>query len=309
MGEPRFGVLANVGEPDSSEDIERVCRTADGHGYDALAFGDHLSWSISEAWTVLSWAAGFTERIGLTHLVLNNTYRHPSLLAHMGASLDFLSDGRFELGIGAGSTSRNEYRPYGFVYAPFRERIGRLKESLTIIERLWENGHCDFEGEYFQVRDASLQPKPAQDPRPPVLIGGRSEELMDLAVNYEGWNYGFDLSPDDCRRRLDDFQRRCTNQGADPNSYQTPVGVLLIISESESKVENQVSDMASQHEVPVDEFLRNHADSFIGTPDEIRPKVKAYEDVGVEEFYLWGPSVSDPVALKLFASEVMSEVG
>lgn len=305
MGNPTFGVLANISRPAHAEELERVCKAADRLGYDSLAFGDHLSWPTPEAWTVLAWAAGITDRIGLSHLVLNNTYRHPSLLAKMGASIDLLSDGRFELGIGAGSESRDEYRPYGLARPRFSERVARLQESLTVIERLWETGKCDFDGDYFEIRDAELSPMPIQEPRPPVLVGGQSEALVGLAVEFEGWNFGFDRSPADCENRLEEFRKRCKSVGSDPDSYRTPVGILLIVADSRQRVEEKLRDRATRMGLDPDEFRREYAASFVGTPEEIRPKIDAYLDVGVEEFYLWGPSVRDPEALELFASEVL----
>lgn len=303
--ELRFGVLANIADPESAEEVREVCRTADRLGFDRLAFGDHLSWPTPEAWTVLAWAAGFTDRIRLTHLVLNNTYRHPALLAQMGASLDFLSGGRFQLGIGAGSTGEAEYRPFGFADAPFRERVERLRESLTIIRELWEEGQCEFTGDHFQVRNASIQPMPEQVPRPPILVGGQSDALAGLAVKYEGWNFGFDLSPAACRSRLEDVRELSADGYNDLNPLRTPVGMLLVIADTRSKVDEKVTEIAAERDISVSEFRELHEHSFIGTPEVIRRKVEAFREAGINEFYLWGPSVSNREALETFASEVM----
>lgn len=303
--ELRFGVLANIADPGSAEEVRGVCRTADRLGFDRLAFGDHLSWPTPEAWTVLAWAAGFTDRIRLTHLVLNNTYRHPVLLAQMGASLDFLSGGRFELGIGAGSTGEAEYRPFGFVNAPFRERIERLRESLTIIRELWEDGQCEFSGDHFQVQNASVQPMPEQAPRPPILVGGQSDAVADIAAEYDGWNFGFDLSPETCRSRLEDVQERSADVDGESNPLRTPVGMLLVIADTGSKVDEKVTEIAAERDVTASEFRERHEHSFIGTPEGIRRKVEAFREAGINEFYLWGPSVSNRNALETFASEVM----
>lgn len=308
MGEPRFGVLANIGQPEDSEEIERVCRAADRLGYDSLAFGDHLSWPIPEAWTVLAWAAGLTDRIGLTHLVLNNTYRHPSLLAQMGASLDFLSGGRFELSIGAGAASRAEYRPYGFASRPFAERVTRLEEALTIIRTLWEEGQCTFDGELYNVQDASLSPKPTQTPRPPVLIGGQSDELMNLAAEYEGWNFGFDLSPTSCRKRLDALEDYSGTDASERGSFRTPLGVLFLIDRNQERLTERVRDTAEARGMTEGEFRRQFADSFVGLPGEILQRVREYREVGISDFFLWGPSVRRPDDLELFVTEVIPEV-
>lgn len=302
---PTYGLLANLPEPDDPARIERVFRTADDLGYDYLAFGDHLTWRTLEPWTVLAWAAAITDRIRLTHLVLNNTYRHPCLLAKMGASLDFLSDGRYELGIGAGTSNREEYRPYGLPYYPFRERVARLREALAVVTRLWEEGECDFDGDHFEVEDATLSPTPAQQPRPPVLVGGQSDALSDVAAEYEGWNFGFDLAPAACREHVESFAGRHGRTEAD--RIRTPVGVLLVVAGTREEVEEAVGRRADRAGLSTEEFLERYVDSFVGTPDEIVEQVNAYREAGIDEFFLWGPSVSDPEALELFASAVIPE--
>lgn len=309
MPSPTFGVLANIWDPDTATVIERVCLAADELGYDYLAFSDHLGWHTPEAWSVLAWAAGITTRVRLTHLVLNNTYRHPCLLAKMGATLDFLSGGRYELGIGAGSADREEYHRYGLTYLPFEERVARLREALTIVTELWETGRCDHEGDYFDIEDAVLAPMPVQSPRPPVLVGGRSEALMDIAVSYEGWNFGFDRSPDACRDRLESFDDRCSQSAVEPGEVDTPVGVMLIIADTQATLVEKIRERASREDLSPEEFRRRYSNSFIGTPDAVVSQVEAYLDLGVEDFFIWGPSVRDPDALELFATDVVPEIG
>lgn len=302
----RFGILANIAHPTGPEELTRICQAADRYGFDSLVFGDHLNWPIPEAWTTLSWAAGLTEHIQLSHLVLNNSYRHPTLLAKMGATLDVLSGGRFALGIGAGSESPEEYTQYGFQYRPFSDRVDRLQESLAILEAFWEEGSCDVQGDYYQLEQASVTPEPVQNPRPSIVIGGQSKKLMEIAARYEGWNFGFDLSPATCERRVTALAEYQSPEGSPPAHYRTSMGSLLLIGETSTEVKEQVRDLAESQNRPVEEFSREYADSLIGTPDELISRITAYRDAGVNEFLLWGPSATDPKALELFASEVMT---
>lgn len=304
-GQPEFGILANIGQAERSTEIDEVCRAADELGFERLAFGDHLSWPIPEAWTVLAWAAGRTDEIKLTHLVLNNIYRHPSMLAQMGATLDFLSDGRFELGIGAGSSNHEEYRPYGLPYRSFSERLARLEESLSVIQQLWEGGESAFEGVHFNLEGADLSPMPVQEPRPPVLLGGQSQELMELAGRYEGWNFGFDLPPESCRKYLNCLQAQIETKGTKPEYFRTPHGVLLLIDNDDERLAEKVNTVANDQAMDPTEFRRQFTHSFVGLPEEIIPKVQAYRGVGIEDFFLWGPSVRNPKDLELFMSEVV----
>ncbi|MGE0217339.1 LLM class flavin-dependent oxidoreductase [Mycolicibacterium sp.] len=213
-------------------DIARVWRDADTVPQidDAWLF-DHLmpiagdpNGTTLEGWTLLSALAAQTERLRLGVLVSSNRFRPPAVLAKIAATVDIVSGGRLEFGIGAGSRpghplARREYEAHGL---PFHDRdhaVGALAESCTVIRRLWsESTPFDFDGNYIQLAGAFCNPKPVQWPHPPIVIGGRSRATLRVVAEHaDGWNYpGADV-PDAARRSavLDGF---CRDIGRDPAS-------------------------------------------------------------------------------------------
>ncbi len=144
-----------------------------------------------EGWTVVSAFAALTKRLRVGIMVTGNTYRHPAVLAKMGATVDIISNGRLDFGIGAG-WNELEHGAYGIpLYAP-GERIRRMGEACEIIKRMWTEQAPDFDGTYYQLKGAYCEPKPIQKPYPPFVIGGSGEQLtLRIVARYADiWNFG-----------------------------------------------------------------------------------------------------------------------
>lgn len=169
-----------------------------------------------EGWVLLSSLAAITSRVRLGVMVTGNTYRHPAVLANMAATLDLISDGRLELGIGAG-WHEQEHRMYGIELPPLKERFDRFDEALEVVHLLLTRDVSDFTGEHYQLRGAVCNPKPVQRPRPPFVIGGNGEKrtLRSAARWADHWNYlsmdGFDM--DVFRHKLDVLAEWCEMVG------------------------------------------------------------------------------------------------
>lgn len=142
-----------------------------------------------EAWTLLAALARDTKRIRLGVLVTAAQYRNPALLAKIVASVDQMSDGRVEFGIGAGWKAE-EYRAYGYEFPPAGARVEQLKDTLEICRRLWTSDRATYQGKHYRILDAVCAPKPAQRPYPPIWVGGSGPRVMRLAARYAD---GFDL--------------------------------------------------------------------------------------------------------------------
>src|SRR5690349_22469768 len=143
-----------------------------------------------EGWTLLAAFAAQTKRIRIGQMVTGNTYRHPAVLANMGATVDVISRGRLDFGIGAG-WHEGEHAMYGIpLYAP-GERIRRLGEACEVIRRLWTEPVANFDGKYYQLKDARCEPKPVQKPYPPYVLGGSGEQLtLRVVAQYASvWNF------------------------------------------------------------------------------------------------------------------------
>jgi F420-dependent oxidoreductase-like protein len=178
-----------------------------------------------EGWTLLAAMAAQTRRIRIGQMVTGNTYRHPAVLAHMAATVDIISGGRLDLGIGAG-WNEYEHTSMGIpLYAP-GERIRRLGEACEIIRRLFTEATVDFEGRYYQLKEARLEPKPIQKPYPPFVIGGGGEQLTLRVVARYAQVWNFAGGPvETFRHKIAILHQHCQEVGRDPAEIQLSVQV------------------------------------------------------------------------------------
>lgn len=179
--------------------LEKV-KTAEKYGYDFVTTDDHLidpftppageqggTYGCNESWTAMSFAAGATSRISISHMVLVASFRGPGLLAKMAATLDLFSRGRMDLTLGAG-WYEPEFRAFGFPWEGHGERLKREREIVEIIRGLWSESPFSYEGRYYRLHNAVVAPGPFRNPGPPIWIGGDSKPSMRLAADLgDGW--------------------------------------------------------------------------------------------------------------------------
>jgi F420-dependent oxidoreductase-like protein len=169
-----------------------------------------------EGWTLLAALAARTKRLRIGQMVTGNTYRHPAVLANMGATVDIISNGRLDFGIGAGWNER-EHSAYGIpLYAP-GERIRRFGEACEVIRLMWTEQAPDFQGKYYQLKEAYCEPKPVQKPYPPFVIGGSGEQLtLRIVAKYASiWNFAGG-TPEDFKHKNAVLDQHCASIGRDP---------------------------------------------------------------------------------------------
>jgi alkanesulfonate monooxygenase SsuD/methylene tetrahydromethanopterin reductase-like flavin-dependent oxidoreductase (luciferase family) len=238
--QPRFGIMTAPMQVDYA-DILRVWREADAipsieHAWlfdHLLPIGGPGDGPILEGWTLLSALAGQTERLRLGLLVTSNRIRPPAVLAKIAATVDIVSGGRLDFGIGAGSRpslpmARGEYDAHGLPFHDAAHAVGGLGESLTIIRRLWtEEDPFDFDGSYYQLTGAIGNPKPVQRPGPPIMIGGRSAGVLRIVAEHADlWNIpGGDLADAIARSAL--LDRYCARIGRDPVSIARSIHLAV----------------------------------------------------------------------------------
>jgi F420-dependent oxidoreductase-like protein len=180
-----------------------------------------------EGWTLLAALAAQTNRIRIGQMVTGNTYRHPAVLAHMAATVDIVSNGRLDFGIGAG-WNEYEHSSMGIpLYAP-GERIRRLGEACELTKRLWTQHLTDFEGRYYQLKEARCEPKPVQKPYPPFVIGGGGEQLTlrVVARHADIWNFASG-PPENLRHKIGVLHEHCAAVGRDPAEIEISVQVMV----------------------------------------------------------------------------------
>ena len=176
-----------------------------------------------EGWTLLSALAAQTSRLRLGLMVAGNTYRHPAVHAHMAATVDVISNGRLDFGVGAG-WNEYEHQSMGIPLYPPGERIRRLGEACEITRRLWTQDLTDFDGRYYELKEARLAPKPVQKPYPPFVIGGSGEQLtLRVAARYADiWNFtGTDVET--FRHKVHVLHEHCAAVGRDPKEIELSV--------------------------------------------------------------------------------------
>src|SRR5438309_2142036 len=223
----RIGIK-HSGQDCTADELRSVWRVTDDAGFDHLWAFDHLA-SIGpggpdrvvfEGWAMLAAMAEATRRVRIGLLVTGNTYRHPGLLAKIATTVDHLSGGRLEFGLGAG-WSELEHEMLGL--EGLDHRVGRLSEALRVIKSLWTEERTTFAGRYYQLADAISNPKPVQRPHPPIWIGASGERMLRLAARHaDVWNpsgrVGAELeSAVRCAEQLDEA---CAESGRDPSSIR-----------------------------------------------------------------------------------------
>ena len=169
-----------------------------------------------EAWTLLAGLAAVTKRIRIGVLVTSNTFRHPAILAREAVTVDHISNGRLEVGLGAG-WYEPEHAMFGIPFPATRELVSRFKEAVEVIDLMLTNDTVTYEGEYYQLRDATSRPGPVQKPRPPLTLGAFGPRMLKIVARHaDTWNaFG---TVDEIRERNELLDEYCHELGRDPNS-------------------------------------------------------------------------------------------
>jgi len=287
--------------------IKQAVLTCEEFGYDALWAADHLGYhgigsSIFECWTLLSALAAVTRRVRLGPLVLCNGYRHPSMIAKMAATLDVVSNGRLDFGIGAGN-NKVEHVAYGLPWFDKPStRIQRMVEGIEVVKRMWTEAKPSFKGKHYEIQEAICEPKPIQKPYPPIWIGGAGEKLtLRATAKYaQGWNHWGGVSVEIFRRKLEALEKHCLDLGRGFNTIEKSLETRVIISEDPLEIRVLAARFAP--DASLEELKRSQ---IIGTPDEVVRRLEEYVSVGAGYFMLWFLDFPSLKGMRLFAERVM----
>jgi len=316
MNRVKIGVFLGNEEVVSKgwEEVKKVACESERLGYDSLWLGDHLTRGTyrPECWTVLTALAVLTKRIRLGSLVTCNQFRHPPVLAKMAATLDVISDGRLEFGIGTG-WYEDEHLAYGLPYPKPRIRAEMLDESVEIIRRMWTEEKPSFEGKYYRIRGAVCEPKPVQKPHPPITIGGGGERylLRLVAKHADRWNSL--VSVDDYRKRLGILRRYCSENRRNLETIEKSYfsDLVGIYDDEEQLTRDMMNLHTKRGEQPAfkDWFKGIKERSILGTAEQCAIKMRKYIDLGVSYFML---RFLEPLGkrdeLKIFIKDVMEKL-
>ncbi|GAB4321923.1 MAG: LLM class F420-dependent oxidoreductase [Dehalococcoidia bacterium] len=294
------------------DEILAIWRTAEEAGFDHAWTFDHFIPIFSdpegpclEGWTTLTALMAQVPRLRGGTLVTGNSYRNPALLANIAATLDVITGGRVEMGIGAGWWEM-EYHAYGYDYPHVAARIRALEESVQILKRLWTEHRATFEGRSYTIKDALCEPKPVQEPHIPIWVGGAGPQLTlrVVARHADGWNT-FLAPREDYRLLVAALERHCENAGRDPASVRRSLAGQLVISATAAEAQQKLERVAQQRRMTVEQ-ARDRA--FIGTPDDIANQLAGLAEQGVDHIILSLRAPYPHDDLRLFASEVIPKV-
>jgi len=278
----KFGVMV-FQEGFTYSQIKKFWTEAERLEFDSVWVYDHLI-NCLEGWTLISALAPQTQSIRFGLMVACNSYRHPPLLAKMAATLDIISNGRLEFGIGAGDMP-SEYIAYGYTCPETAVRIAQLEEALCVIKMLWTEDKPTFKGKYYSIKEAGNEPKPVQKPHPPIWIGSLSGKRLISRVaalhadvyNVRAWNTA------DYIKKIKTLEENCRKVGRNFEDIVKTIHVDFVIARTKSKIKEKLEDYARYRGIPIDEAEKV---CLHGTPDMIAENVKDYVDLGVEAMIL-----------------------
>jgi F420-dependent oxidoreductase-like protein len=260
-----------------------------------------------ECFTLISAIASATKNVKIGQIVTCNSYRNPGLLAKMVATLDAITNGRAELGIGAG-WYEEEYVAYGYDFPADKTRIEQLDESLSIIKQMWEKKYTTFLGKHYEVRNAVCNPKPVQKPHPPIMVGGSGEKyLLKVAAKHaDRYNLYFG-TPDEMKRKIQIIKEHCAIVGRKFSEIEYSVVLPCLIREEQKAVQKELIKRKKKG-MTVAQFKQALADgNAIGTPDEIVTGLTKYVEIGVTHYVFHFMGLNEPF-LKLFRSKVATKL-
>jgi F420-dependent oxidoreductase-like protein len=291
-------------------------RAAEESGLEGLFRSDHYAGLMGDetrgsldAWTQIAALGAVTSRIRLGTMVSPVTFRHPSLLAKAVATADDVSGGRVELGIGAGWNVR-EHAAYGFRFPELDERLERLEEQLELIVRQWTERDLSFTGRHYSTESLDALPKPVQQPRPPVIVGGTAKpRTARLAARFaDEYNTPF-ATLDQCRERRGRIAAACADAGREPIVFSLMTGCVVASDRAElrDRVRRLMERMSAAGDP--DEFVSERGDVMVlGTVEEVVARLRKLEAAGVERIFLQHLAHDDIEMVRLLGAEVAPAV-
>ncbi len=297
--------LASIENPvEAYEALTRVAQTADETDFASVWLVDHFHTvpqpaqeKIFECWTTTAALARDTKRVRVGQMVTCNEYRNPALLAKMASTVDVLSHGRLNFGIGSGGVNGSECRAYGYDHPDAPERLRHLREAVQVILAMWTQEEATFEGTYYQVRGAINQPKGVQKPHIPLLIAGSGERVTLKLVAQYGDACNITGDPPTIKHKFATLKQHCESVGRDYESiHRTAVGFCSI---------GETDEQARAKIPPAFLDLLGHLSvtTLIGSPATIREGLAELEAAGVQELILSFPDVLQLDTLRFFAHE------
>jgi F420-dependent oxidoreductase-like protein len=310
--------LAGISPADHWATMLDVARAAENGPFESVWVYDHFHTvpapteeATHEAWTLMAALGAATSRVRLGQMCTCMGYRNPAYLAKVAATVDVISGGRTEMGIGAG-WYEHEWRAYGYGFPPAGERIGQLDEGVQIMRQLWTTGEATLYGRHYQVDGAICRPLPLQQGGIPLWIaGGGEKKTLRIAARYAAYT-NFDGTPEVFRRKSEVLAAHCRDVGTDFGAIVRSSNYNVVIGESEQDVADKLAQIRSrfQRYLPadkVDDTIQSLSSGpLVGTPERITERLTEANGLGMTYAIVYFPEAAyDRSGLSLFAEKVV----
>jgi F420-dependent oxidoreductase-like protein len=277
------------------DDWVRLARLVEEHGLEGLFRSDHYTAIIRpdadahDAWATLAGLAAITKRIRLGTMVSPATFRHPSVLARMAVTVDHISGGRVEVGMGSGWYER-EHVAHGFPFLDGKQRFALFAEQVEIVVRSWTEERFDHSGPAYTLRDQQALPRPVQLPHPPLVLGGTVKpRFAVLAARYASEVNTLGAPNSELRERKDALDRACAEAGRDPATLGYSVMTACFLGESHADVVDRIARFLSIRgdETDPETLLAERRDRWlVGTVDDVAERIEELRELGVTRVFL-----------------------
>lgn len=303
--------LTGVPEDQQWDRIQDAAMANEASGWDSLWVYDHFHThpvvaheSVFDSWTLMAAVAAVTKRVRIGQMCTCVAYRPPSLLAKMAVSVDAISHGRLDVGIGAGWSDR-EFAAYGYEYRSDKVRLDMLEEAAQVLKTMWTQDEAHFDGEHYRVAGAITRPRPQQQPHPPLWIAGGGEKRTLRIVAQFGDMANFGKSVEQFVHKSAVLADHCEAVGRNFDEIGRTVHLMSVVGRDRAEVDAKLEIAARRRDCTAEEFAAEH---LVGTVDEVSAVVGRYADAGCAELILYFYDMGAHDSQELFASEVMAQL-
>lgn len=305
-------------EPAAQWDVMKgLAQHADAGPWESIWIYDHFHTvpvptdeATHEAWTLMAAFAASTQRVRLGQMCTCMAYRNPAHLAKVAATIDIVSGGRVEMGIGAG-WYEHEWRAYGYGFPPPRERLGRLDEGVQIFRQAWREGRASLDGEYYQVYDAIVAPKPLQEGGIPIWIAGGGEKVTLRTVAKYAQYANFIGDADTFTRKSEILAGHCREVGTDFDAIVRSTNINTVVASTEAEVADKLDALRARLSAVVGDKAEQQLSAVtgspgVGTPEQIVERLRGLADRGLGYGICYFPDAAyDRSGIELFEREVI----
>ncbi|MFX1317622.1 MAG: LLM class flavin-dependent oxidoreductase [Promethearchaeota archaeon] len=304
--EPQFGY--------TFDDVSAITDVALKNGFSTIWFSDHFMLDkdstdrvLLDPWLLMTALTQQYKKVRVGSMVFCQSYRNPALTAKMAATLDVLSGGRLEFGIGAG-WKEIEYKAYGYPFPSAKTRIDQMNEAIQIIRGIWNSERFSFTGKHYQVEDVIAFPKPFQKPMP-IWVGAQNgkEFMLRATAKYgDGINIAWMSTPDELATRYTRLAELCNKYGRETSDIQKSLGLWTRIFSTEEEKDAAVTENAKSRNISIEDFRERIDKSLWGTANQILTRLREFEAIGVEHLVFMFPHKQEINQIKNLGKSVLS---